>query len=99
VKQSDIISTFLRFNPSKIILFGSSALGTGEAWSDIDLIVIYNTSKRFLDRLEELYLSWPFPQAVDILPYTPEEFEEMLEETFFLQDVVSSGKVIYENPA
>jgi hypothetical protein len=36
---------------------------------------------------------------LDILAYTPREFEEMLENTAFLQDVVSTGKVLYEVPS
>jgi predicted nucleotidyltransferase len=59
--EQDIVSTFQKFNPETIILFGSYAHGNPDEESDIDIIVIYHTPKRFLDRLEELYLSWDIP--------------------------------------
>ncbi|NVM22973.1 MAG: nucleotidyltransferase domain-containing protein [Desulfobacterales bacterium] len=94
--KTRIISIFKAFNPDKIILFGSIA---GENWdeaSDIDLIIVYETDKRFMERLKELYLSWDIPKAVDILAYTPAEFEKMIDESFFMQDAMREGQVIYE---
>ena len=41
-------------------------------------------------------MSWNIPKAVDILAYTPYEFEEMVKESFFIQDAVREGEVIYE---
>ncbi len=99
VAESDIVAAFLPFNPIKIILFGSRASGDHDEYSDVDVIVVYDTEKKFLDRLAELYENWSLPRAVDILAYTPREFEEMLADTTFLQDVVSTGKVLYEVPA
>lgn len=64
--------------------------------SDVDVIVVYNSDKKFLDRLAELYENWSLPRGVDILAYTPMEFEEMLEESSFIVDAVNTGKVIYE---
>ena len=63
---------------------------------DVDLIIVYDTSKRFLDRLKELYERWDLPKAVDILAYTPKEFEKMMKENAFVQDALASGVVIYE---
>lgn len=94
--EQRIIDTFRRFDPERIILFGSRARGKEDEESDVDLVVVYKTNKRFLDRLEELYLSWEIPVAVDILAYTPQEFAEMLRERAFLQDIVADGKVLYE---
>ena len=39
--------------------------------------MVYQTKKKFMDRLEELYMSWAIPEAVDILAYTPDEFDHM----------------------
>jgi hypothetical protein len=50
-----------------------------------------------LDRLEELYLNWTLSGPVDILAYTPEEFDRMLDETAFIQDAVAEGVLIYES--
>jgi predicted nucleotidyltransferase len=91
-----IIETFLPFDPERIILFGSTARRDDDDVSDVDLIVVYDTDKRFLDRLEELYRSWKIPKAVDILAYTPLEFNRMASESAFLKKVLSEGIVIYE---
>jgi len=95
--EQKIISTFRHFKPLKIILFGSYAKGENDDESDIDIIVVYQTEKKFMDRLEELYLNWSLPKAVDILAYTPDEFDEMQKENFFIQDAVKEGTVIYES--
>jgi len=76
--QHHIISDLAEFNPEKIILFGSYARGNWDEESDIDIIVVYRTEKKFMDRLEELYVKWNFPKAIDILAYTPDEFTEMM---------------------
>lgn len=91
-----IIETFRPFDPQMIVLFGSMARSDHDEASDIDLIIVYETDKRFLDRLEELYMSWNIPKAVDILAYTPSEYESMAAESGFLQKVLSEGQVIYE---
>lgn len=94
--EKEIIQTFLPFAPEKIILFGSWAVGQADEDSDIDVIIVYRTDKRFMDRLRELYMAWDYPKAVDILAYTPEEFGMMMEESAFLQDAVAGGKILYE---
>ena len=87
---------FAQFNPHRIILFGSHASGTADEESDIDLIVVYDTKKRFLDRLRELYMAWELEKGVDILAYTPREFAELKEKRAFVRDAVANGKVLYE---
>ncbi len=94
--KKEIISTFKAFDPWKIILFGSLARGREDEESDVDLIVVYDTPKRFMDRLEELYLAWNIPRAVDILAYTPEEFDRMMQESLFVQEAAKEGEVLYE---
>jgi len=89
---------FTPFDPEKIILFGSMAVGDYDDFSDIDVIVVYPTDKRFMDRLKELYMAWQIPKAVDILAYTPEEFQLMMNENTFVQDSVVAGETIYERP-
>ena len=95
VKQN-VISSFKHFNPNKIIIFGSIARADWDEFSDIDVIVVYETRKPFLDRLRELYLSWNIPKAIDILAYTPEEFKRMSRNNSFIKEVLNTGEVIYE---
>ena len=94
--KKQIVDNFKPFNPDKIILFGSAVKDNWDEESDVDIIVVYNTDKSFLNRLKELYQSWSIPKAVDILAYTPSEYFEMMSSNYFLQDAVKSGKLIYE---
>ena len=92
-----IVSSYKKINPVKIILFGSWCRDEEDKYSDVDIIVIYETKKRFLDRLKELYLMWDIPVAFDILAYTPVEFERMLKEkNSFIKRINKEGEVIYE---
>ncbi len=91
-----IISNLAEFNPEKIILFGSYARNEVDEESDIDIIVVYQTEKKFMDRLEELYMNWDLPRAVDILAYPQDEFMDMMKDNFFLNQAVKEGIVIYE---
>ncbi len=62
--------------------------------SDIDIIVVYQTEKKFMDRLEEPYMKWSIPKAMDILAYTPDEFMDMMRDNFFLNQAVKEGIII-----
>ena len=79
-------------NPEKVILFGSQATGTAQDDSDIDLLVVMVTEKRFIERL--LYLAeLTQPEvAIDFLAYTPGEFEQLISEgNLFLKEEVLKG--------
>jgi predicted nucleotidyltransferase len=86
------------YHPQKVILFGSMAKGEIDDWSDIDLVIIKETPKRFLARLKEVALLCRAPVGVDYLVYTPSEFEQMASEgrPFIQEEVLRKGKVLYE---
>ena len=77
----------------KIILFGSVAGGDVHRDSDLDLIIVQETDKKFLSRLEPFYRDAPI--ATDILVYTPDEFAAMAE-GIFLKNALQDGVVVYE---
>jgi predicted nucleotidyltransferase len=84
--------------PEKIILFGSYAYGTPNPHSDVDLLVIMKTKASLKERswaVSRLLLPRPFP--VDILVKTPKEVAKALESgDFFLKEILTRGKVLYE---
>ena len=52
---TDIIQSIIRnYTPQKIMLFGSYASGEAHEGSDIDFMVIKETSKRFIDRIADV---------------------------------------------
>lgn len=84
------------YAPVKIILFGSLATGQARLWSDIDLIVVVETQQRFLDRIKEVLLLLRPQVGLDVLVYTPEEFERLSQERSFFRQEILKGKVLYE---
>lgn len=80
-----------------IMLFGSLARGDISTTSDIDMIIVKWTEKKFLDRLDEIYSTLIPNVALDILVYTPEEFEAMKSKNVFVMNAVKEGKMLYES--
>lgn len=94
-----LVHLLRRYDPDRIILFGSRARGEADLHSDYDVIVIKRTERPFLERLRDMvpYLV-EFERPADILVYTPEEFARMVE--VGLGWVVHrEGVVLYERPS
>ena len=85
-------------HPEKVILFGSHAYGKPTPDSDVDLLVILETSAPDKERyLAVCRLLRPCPFPVDILVRTPQEVSRVLEKgDFFMREILSQGKVLYE---
>lgn len=84
-----------RFEPEKIILFGSHAYGTPHDDSDVDILVIMPATNQ-LSQATRIRLAVPREFALDLLVRTPEDLKWRLEEgDFFLREIVSKGKVLY----
>jgi predicted nucleotidyltransferase len=87
-----------KFNPDKIILFGSYASGNATNSSDLDLLVIKDTDLPYHKRSFDIH-KWLIGSMVpmDILVYTNKEFEqEKNEKTSFLNSAIKISKVLYE---
>lgn len=97
LKELDRVVGILKTrNIEKVILFGSLVRGDVASTSDIDLIIVADTDKRFLDRLDEVYSAVLPQKAMDILVYTPQEIDCMKETNPFLRKALGEGKVLYE---
>jgi len=87
-----------QFRPEKIILFGSYATGTPGPDSDVDLLVVMETS--LSSRQQRLAISRalsPRPFPMDIVVRTPQEIQRRVTAgDFFLQEIMATGKVLYE---
>src|SRR5215211_4977721 len=85
--------------PEKIILFGSYAYGTPTPDSDVDLLVIMKTKAKEIDRyIAVSNLLYPRQFPVDILVKTPKEIEVEYKKqgNFFMREILTKGKVLYE---
>ncbi len=90
-----IVDVLIEQGASKIVLFGSLARGNVRSYSDIDLIVVKETNKRFLDRLDDAYRAIAPGVGLDLLIYTPEEFETLKEKNPFVRNALAEGKMLY----
>jgi len=88
-----------KYEPEKIILFGSYAYGKPDKSSDIDLLIIKDTDKPFYKRwaevcriVSDLRYCIPFSPFV----FTPNEWENKIEkhDPFFLE-ILEKGKILY----
>jgi len=85
------------FAPERILLFGSYALGTPTADSDVDLLVILPFEGKAAAKSVEMRLKVKPPFPVDLLARTPEKIRERLElGDSFIQDILEKGTVLYE---
>ncbi|MCW6034762.1 nucleotidyltransferase domain-containing protein [Spirulina subsalsa FACHB-351] len=85
------------YQPKLILLFGSMATEQVHEWSDIDLVIIKETSQRFLDRTKEVIKLLQPRVGLDVLVYTPSEFEQLCQNRAFVRhEIVGKGKVLYE---
>jgi predicted nucleotidyltransferase len=92
-----------RYQPEKIILFGSRVWGEAEGESDVDLLVIKESYKREVERIREVsrlvrrFQQRPYRLPLDILVKTPQEMEERLAMgDDFIREIVDRGRVVYE---
>ena len=87
------------YTPSRVILFGSHAYGNPRTDSDIDLLIIKETSERFIDRWVTVrrILSDPGRTVgLETLVLTPQELSSRLAMgDQFLTEIVEKGEVLY----
>lgn len=87
-----------RFDPRRIILFGSHARGEADTESDLDLFVEMETSSRPPERVSEVssvfgLRTWP----MDLVVYTPQEVERLRNVRGTLLSIIEAeGRVLYE---
>lgn len=89
------------YQPEKVILFGSAARGDADERSDLDVVIVKQTSALFVQRsVDAAKCLRPKIGPIDLLVYTPEEFRRMIEdEVPFIEHVLREGRVLYEEAA
>ena len=88
VKLDNVINEFKKYNPEKIILFGSRARGDYRKNSDIDIAVYINLSFREKRKLKEKIDLISGIYSVDLI------FLDEVDENF-KNKVLKEGKVLY----
>ena len=81
------------------VLFGSYGRGDADKFSDLDLIVVAETGRPFIERFKDFVGVWHVSpvKSIDMFVYTPEEFESMrLTDDSFVSRALEEGKIIFE---
>jgi predicted nucleotidyltransferase len=86
-----------KFDPLRVVLFGSYASDKTSPDSDVDLLVIMDFKGRSqlqaLKIRKEIQRSFP----LDLIVRKPSEINQRLAEgDFFLKEVLKDGKILYE---
>ena len=102
----DIVSRLLTFDPYRIVLFGSYALGIEDSGSDIDLLVVLDSeviSQTYEERMKRRLIVRKSLQEInkqvpiDLIVYTKAEYQLLQRHgTSFVNEIESSGKTLYE---
>ena len=86
-----------RFQPEKVVLFGSFARGKSTEDSDVDLLVVMPFEGRSIDQSVKLRMDTRPSFPVDVIVRTPEMIEERLHMgDSFIQEIFERGRVLYE---
>lgn len=92
-----IVDSLKPYEPLRIILFGSFARGDYHALSDVDLLIVKDTDRHFLDRIGDVLRLCDSALSVEPLVYTTAELAQMEKErNAFLQGVLREGVTVYE---
>lgn len=83
-----------RFQPEKVILFGSHAYGTPHADSDVDILVIMAARNELAEAMRiRQSVDYSFP--LDLLVRTPRNLAWRLAEgDGFLQEIMAKGRIL-----
>lgn len=99
VIQDIVRKLVAEYAPQKVILFGSYARGTPRPDSDIDLLIVKETSERFIDRWVTVRRLLSDPQRLiplETIILTPQELAHRLEVgDQFIAEILEKGEVLY----
>jgi hypothetical protein len=93
-----MLGSLRRADPLQVYLFGSWARREEDEFSDLDVVVIMHTDVPFLERALPICRHFPLELGgVDLLVYTPEEWQTMQQNgNAFAETVLEEGRLIYE---
>ena len=86
-----------KYDPEKIILFGSVARGEYDEANDLDFLIIKQDVPFYgIDRMRELDELIERNIAADMLVYRPDEFEDRVRlGDPFIKNIMKEGRVLY----
>jgi len=82
-----------RYRPAHVILFGSRARGDALKDSDLDVLVVSDAfaDVRWVDRMFRVYQDCDIRMGVELLCYTPDEYQRKLGELGIVRTASEEG--------
>lgn len=90
--------TVEKFQPDRVLLFGSYAYGTPDIYSDVDLLVVMDSDEPMAQRIRQVLEVAEVPfLPMDVIVRTSAEIKERLAMgDFFIAEILEKGKVLYQ---
>jgi predicted nucleotidyltransferase len=86
------------FHPRQIILFGSYAYGNPRPESDVDLLVVMETSLKESEQALQIRQALNVLFGLDLIVYTPENMAQRIAwGDSFLREITQHGIILYES--
>jgi predicted nucleotidyltransferase len=86
-----------RFDPDKVVLFGSHAAGTASPGSDVDILVLMDFKGRAARKAFEIRMAISRPFPLDLIVRRPGDVRRRVEQGDpFLKEIMATGRVLYE---
>jgi predicted nucleotidyltransferase len=86
-----------KFQPQKIILFGSYAYGNPKPDSDIDLLIIVPFVGKNPEKATEIWSATKPDFAVDLIVRKPDEIQKRIKMGDpFIREIITKGVMLYE---
>lgn len=79
----------------RVSVFGSYARGRRDLFTDLDLLVVWDTERSLLERLRFLYSAVDARVDLDVICYTPAELEALADQPF-VRRLLGEEVVLYE---
>jgi predicted nucleotidyltransferase len=87
-----------KFCPLQIILFGSYAYGHPRPESDVDILVVMETSLKESEQALQIRQALNVLFGLDLIVYTPENLAQRIAwGDSFLREVTQQGVILYES--
>ena len=94
---NEIAARLAAWGAVRVVLYGSYARGDFHADSDVDLLVVQDTTERFVDRIASALRVTGAKIPLEPIVYTPAEIEQMRTRgSGLLAEVEREGQVLYE---
>lgn len=88
-----------QFHPQRVILFGSYAYGQPRPESDVDLLVVMDTTLKETEQAVYICQAIEYHFGLDLIVRTPATLAHRLAlGDPFLKEIIQNGEVLYERP-